>query len=515
MPSSPGNSALFALTAVVAPFRTFEYKLVTTASAAAISRKKVRCTLVTWFALVVLYVLLRSWRLTSFGLWDDEVFSANAAKVDWSHLFGYIAADAVHPPLFYVLLKVWITGFGTTLFALKLLPLILSLAALLPFGLLCRDLNLTPAQTTLALWLMTINGYLVHYSQELRMYSLLVCVSLWSLWLFLRFLNETRTSFRLALALFVVNVLLVYTHYFGWLFVGAEWLCVLAWRPGVLYQFTLSLAALALLFAPWAYAVVAAFPSKGNVLPPSLHWISKPGWPEFVWYLATLTGALPWRHTTPLGLTLFGAPIALAFYRSFRSRHSPPQQPVRILSVLAFPPIILAFLASQLMTHSMWGERYLIIVVVPYLLLVAVSISSLRPAPFRIALVVAVVAWSGVAAAAGLARDEGRLPWKSLVQHLIQREGPTLGRVMVYTFEAWAAGPIQFALSDLNNHRFDVVMTQPALMTGEHFWVAFRNTTLSAGANPRAILEHRGCRIDAENFAHDGAQRVHLFRAAC
>jgi hypothetical protein len=85
----------------------------------------------------------------------------------------------------------------------------------------------------------------------------------------------------------------------------------------------------------------------------------------------------------------------------------------------------------------------------------------------------------------------------------------------VYTFEGWAALPLEFLLADLGNHQFDVVLTQPKLMTGERFWVGFRDTTVRAGEDPRALLEQRGCRIDAERSAHDGGQRVILFRAIC
>jgi len=40
-------------------------------------------TLAIWTALLVLYVALRSWRLTSYGLWVDEVFSVRAARLAW------------------------------------------------------------------------------------------------------------------------------------------------------------------------------------------------------------------------------------------------------------------------------------------------------------------------------------------------------------------------------------------------------------------------------------------------
>ncbi len=504
------------MTGLVAALRTFAYTVVATSRVSSIDRKRVRYSvLAIWATLLMLYVLLRSWRLTSYGLWEDEAFSVRAVHLTWSHLLSSIATDAVHPPFFYLLLKLWAATGGATLLWLKLLPLVLSVGALLPFWLLCRDLNLSLAETTLALWLLTVNGYLIHYSQELRMYSLLVCISLWSLWLFVRLLNVERASFRVLMPLFMVNVLLVYTHYFGWLFVGTEWLCLLLWRPRLLVAFSVSLMAVACLFAPWAYAVVSAYSLPGHVLPPSLQWISKPGWAELLWVLATLNGTLPWRHTTALGIILFGVPIVLAFYRSLQRQQSPCEQPVKILSVFPFPPIVVAFVASQLMTHSMWGERYLIIVAIPYLLLVSVSLSRVRRASVRLALIVVVVTWTGLAGAAGLHLSHGRTPWKSAVQHLIQQEAPSSGRVMLYTFEIWAAGPLEFLLKDLENRQFEVVISRPDVMDGDLFWVAFRDPALRVQDDPRAGLKQRGCRIDSEWSTHDGAQQLVLFRASC
>jgi len=254
-------------------------------------------SLAIWTTLLVLYVALRSWRLTSYGLWVDEVFSVRAARLAWAELFRVVAADAVHPPFFYILLKLWIAAGGATLLWLKLLPLILSIGALIPFWLLCRDLKLSLTEAALGFWLIAVNGYLIHYAQDLRMYSLLFCLSVWSLFLFLRFVRGTRASWRVIVALFAVNLLLVYTQYFGWLLVGTEGLCVLLWRPRLLGWFSLSFTGLALAFAPWAYAVAASGP-KGTVVPASLQWIPRPGWAEVLWYLATLNGILPWRHTT-------------------------------------------------------------------------------------------------------------------------------------------------------------------------------------------------------------------------
>ncbi len=472
-------------------------------------------TLAIWTALLVLYVALRSWRLTSYGLWVDEVFSVRAARLAWAELFRVIAADAVHPPFFYILLKLWIAAGGATLLWLKLFPLMLSIGALIPFWLLCRDLKLSLTEAALGFWLIAVNGYLIHYAQDLRMYSLLFCLSVWSIWLFLRFVSCASASFRVVVSLFGVNLLLVYTQYFGWLLVGTEGLCVLLWRPRLLGWFSLSFTGLALAFAPWAYAV-AASGTKTSVVPGSLQWIPRPGWAEVLWYLATLNGILPWRHTTPLGVILFGGPIGLAMLALLRGRHPRSRRrPIELLAVLSVAPVAVAFIASRVLSQSVWGERHLMVVAVPYLLMVALSVSYLRRVSVRIALIILMVTWTGVAGAAGMVSEEGRIPWKSLVQYLIEKEGPSSRHVTVYTFEGWTAAPLQFLLADLGNHQFDVLVTTPRDMDQANFWVAFREPAARADEQPRVVLEHRGCRIDAERSVHDGGQRVTLLRAAC
>jgi len=111
---------------------------------------------------------------------------------------------------------------GESLQWLRLFPALAAIAALVPFLLLARGLRLGAQETTLALLLAAANGYLVKYAQELRMYSLLLLFTLTSLWLFVRLLNSARAPRALLFALFFVNLLLVYTHYYGWLVVACE-----------------------------------------------------------------------------------------------------------------------------------------------------------------------------------------------------------------------------------------------------------------------------------------------------
>src|SRR5687768_7886557 len=82
---------------------------------------------------VIVFVVARFWQLTSSCLWFDEIFSVHAARHGWAQLFSFVAADIIHPPLFYVLLKLWTGIGGESLLWLRLLPAITSIAAIVPF----------------------------------------------------------------------------------------------------------------------------------------------------------------------------------------------------------------------------------------------------------------------------------------------------------------------------------------------------------------------------------------------
>jgi mannosyltransferase len=131
-------------------------------------------------------------------------------------------ADLIHPPLFYALLKVWVAAGGDSLLWLRLFPALTSIAALVPLLLLAHELRLGTQATAFALLLAASNGYMIKYAQELRMYSLLLLLTLASLLVFAKLLDSARASRRLLLALFLSNLLLVYTHYYGWLVVACE-----------------------------------------------------------------------------------------------------------------------------------------------------------------------------------------------------------------------------------------------------------------------------------------------------
>src|SRR6185503_5214308 len=183
---------------------------------------------------------------------------------------------------------------------------------------LCRELGFRWPEMSLALFLAAVNGYMLHYAQELRMYSLFTFLSLCSFWLFMRFFHSTTgTTGRLVILTFV-NLLNIYTHYYGWVVVGMEFLFLLIWQRHKLLNFGLSILMLLLVFAPWANQVIREARSIGG-LDRNLDWIPKPNVIDVLYFYSTLDGTMGSRYLNAAGLLLFLVPVAWWSWKLVRS----------------------------------------------------------------------------------------------------------------------------------------------------------------------------------------------------
>jgi 4-amino-4-deoxy-L-arabinose transferase-like glycosyltransferase len=439
--------------------------------------------------LVSLYVAARLWRLTATCLWFDEIFSFTAARHTWVELWRFAAADLIHPPLFYALLKLWTTVGGDSLLWLRLLPALTSILALVPFFLLARELRLGRRATNIALLLLAANGYLIKYAQEVRMYSLLLLLALASLWLLAKLLNSERASRGLLLALFFVNLLLVYTHYYGWLVVACEVVFLALRDRRKLPPFLLTGAAIALLFAPWAFACASAA-GEGGGLAQNIGWIGRPGGADIAQMFALLNEPFHFRQSSDqplyarggllLGLLLTGLPIVAllarlvkrrdkdsesdseddAAARSDNARKSYENARKSVVAFLVFftvAPVALAFVASYALPVSVWGTRHLIAIAAPYAMLAGVALATLRPLPLKAAALLLLCCWFLMTGALTLVRVEGAYiwcAWEGLAASAVKEDAASVvvekdagaAPLNVYAFEDLVAYHLWFAL---------------------------------------------------------------------
>ncbi len=341
--------------------------------------------------LIAAYVGLRLWRLTETCLWFDEIFSVHAAEHSWNSILNFVALDLIHPPLFYVLLKFWISVGGESLLWLRMLPVVFSIFAIFPFIALCRELKLNFWTQALALFLLAVNGSLIKYAQEVRMYSLLMCLSLFSMWLFVRYFYRGKNF----TALVVVNILLVYTHYFGWLVIVSEIVAVLLLNRARLRQ-VLSMSAIACVaFLPWLFAVISAAQS-GPRLAQNIGWMERPGLREITVFVFDLTELFYHQSSSgdpeslyPYSVLILLIMVAAAMFFFWRFRNQPEEVRSAAVPLLIFGvvPILVAFAASWLFPYSVWGIRHLIIMIAPVMILISMSLARLKPIIFVVAMV--------------------------------------------------------------------------------------------------------------------------------
>lgn len=487
------------------------------------------------FALVVLlYVAVRIRWLTSSCLWFDEIFGVHGARHNWTEMLKFVAADIIHPPLFYALLKLWIGLGGESLIWLRLLPVVFSVAAIVPLVLLARELRLGAYETKLALALLAVNGYLIKYAQEVRMYSLLFLLTCASLWLIVKFIHARANSTKMLLALAAINFLLVYTHYYGWLVVIVELLTLLMWWRHKAAKFLLTILALILSYLPWLYLItISREPGRG--LSQNIGWVARPGLRDVAQFFSLLNTPFFFRQSSVsslydvwsicLSVVIFGLPLAVLFRQSFRKRNAEPAT-VRVywwLTSLAFLPLVFAFILSWALPHSIWGTRHLIVAAGPYAILAALALFRLQPQWARTACLVLLSCWCLLNGAVFLLQHPPSFiwcTWEPLAQQMMTSEADGSGEVQIYAFEDLVAYHLWFALDTArrqgvaNRFKVHVVKGVPGLLEdpayflprrfyeiesqdgaairGESVWIAFRDSAWSPRRPPLSLVEAQG-----------------------
>jgi len=325
-------------------------------------------------ALCVLTLYLRSRELHA-GFWIDEGLSVGIAHHAWSALPHVLRQDG-SPPLYYMLLKLWMGWFGDGERATHALSLVFGVACVplaYAFGRAAFD-RMTGLCCAL---LAALNPFLTYYAQETRMYELEAFLSLVVGLAYIEAIVRGRRAY--APLLVVGLVLMVYTH--NW----ALFLCVgLAVATAVFVRERLGLFAIvagvvAVLYLPWAPSLLFQIRHTGAP------WASVPSLRDLI-------------EAPSAVLSGDGAYVACALAAGVglaalvRGRPTAERAIILALSTATGVAILTAWLVSQV--SPSWATRYFAIVVGPLLLLSARGI--VRAGRFGIAaLAIVVFFWAG------------------------------------------------------------------------------------------------------------------------
>jgi mannosyltransferase len=169
--------------------------------------------------ILVLAAYLRLRHITAESLWFDESASVTIAQFPWPDLLPAIRRSENTPPLYYVLLKVWISAFGASELSVRLPSAIFGVASVWFVSRLGRRL-VGRWTGVLAALFMSVSSYQIFYSQEARSYALMTLLALWS-WDEYLTLTEAPTT-AAEIRYWLASVLLLYSHLYGGLILLAQ-----------------------------------------------------------------------------------------------------------------------------------------------------------------------------------------------------------------------------------------------------------------------------------------------------
>ncbi|MDQ6649825.1 MAG: glycosyltransferase family 39 protein [Actinomycetota bacterium] len=330
---------------------------------------------------------LRLWSPSK--LWLDETLTVNIASVPLHDLQGALRRDGA-PPVFYLLLHGWIRLFGSGTVAVRLLPGLIGACALPLMWLVGRRIGSVTTAWTATLLLAT-SPFAIKFSSEVRMYSLVVVLTLLGALALLRMLE--RPTIGRGAALGLATVTLALTHYWAFYLVAATAACLLlvARRRERRAPALAALAAMAaggVLFLPWLPTFVFQIRHTGTPWAP----------PATFANVVNAVGAWAGGGTTAgraielLVLALFGLGL---FGRAVDGRrveldlHARPA--ARPLALVALGGLVLA-LAAGVLVHGGFAPRYTSIVFAPFVLICALGLEALPRRRFQpVVLVLAVL----------------------------------------------------------------------------------------------------------------------------
>lgn len=334
-----------------------------------------------WILLLLFILLgaaLRLHRLGAESLWYDETVSVLLATKPIGAMLAHTARD-IHPPLYYLLLNVWVRFAGTSEFAVAwpswaagvlLLPATYMLGVRV---LRRRDMPL------MAVALLSIAPYHIWYSQEVRMYTL---GALWALlagyaaWgmLMRQQAGEPVARGRQWRFFVLFSALGLYTHYYFafWLAAIGIALLVILWKQRLaLRPWLEAAAATLLLWLPWLPIAV-----RQAIEPPVPPWRSKVAFPIMV--LETIT-TLAAGHSiylkeimeSPLVVALLYVVIVLYVIGCVALARRSWQQFLFLIAWTWGPFLIIALISLTI--TPLYHVRYMFLYSPPFYLVLAVG----------------------------------------------------------------------------------------------------------------------------------------------
>src|ERR1700752_2260762 len=317
-------------------------------------------------AILALALVVRLLGILSRPIWYDEAFAILFSQKGFrAMLYGTLAPTGagiadIHPLGYYTLLWLWIKVFGDSLFAVRLLSILAGLVSVYLIYLIALEALSDQKSAQLAMLLVALAPFPIHYAQEIRMYSFL---SMWLLLATYSYQQGSKTGNWRWWGLFSVSAAFAqYTHN-----LAAFYLLPLALSPILQKDWktfrSVVFAGLGglVLYLPWLTQLPSQFAKIQQA-----YWVERPDVSKI------LTLLLVYITNTPLPDRLIAAAlfftliiVMIGIYQTVKTSRQAAARGGLWVLYLSFAPPILLFLFSQ--WRPVYIERALIALLAKFL----------------------------------------------------------------------------------------------------------------------------------------------------
>jgi mannosyltransferase len=207
------------------------------------------------------------WKFIYIGTRDisiDEPFTIFHAQNSVAEIIKMSSTSEPNPPLFMLLIHFWIKLFGIGPFSVRFLPLLFNALTVL-FIYLTGKRFISFWAGLVASGLFLVSDLHFIYGLNTRTYSLLSLETAASLYFFLCYAENQKNRKALA-GLIISNLLLVYSHYFGWFVIVSQVICSFFYTRNMkmFFRFMIPPVVTAVAFTPMIPAVIRLFHTKSQ-----------------------------------------------------------------------------------------------------------------------------------------------------------------------------------------------------------------------------------------------------------
>jgi mannosyltransferase len=328
-------------------------------------------------AVLTLAFALRMQQLTYHSIWFDEAMSIHWSRQSIARIWE-VSMNLVEdrlPPLYYLFLHGWMSLAGTSEVAVRLPSVMMGVLLVALTYRLARLLDLPGPAGLLGAVLITLNPFLVWYSQEARMYMQGTALMMAGTCLLVALCRHPHGRWNGLLwagyGLCAIGGL--YTHFYAGFYLPAHlfWLIGRKLRDKSFWSaYIITMMAVAAAFLPLA---LAAWNAGGEAGPGDIF----NGFFERLWSL--WQALITWKAVLPAWLTV-GLPafmlgcVIFGWLSNVRGKDSSAGW---LCFALAAMPLLLATLMLLKNRLAFYGERYFIFILPPALLLAALAAGRL------------------------------------------------------------------------------------------------------------------------------------------